>query len=520
MEGFRFSTGMNYHYNLGIHFYAIAQEHGERTAFKYPDGQLYNYKFINELSNQIGCYLLESGLKKGDVIAIFNEKSYIAYSLMLACLKTGIIYSNLDASSPWPRLKKILDTCLPKAIFFDKDEESIRQHCNETFPGTKRIGLFEGEIRDRIEKLDERNLSQDFHGGEAAYIMFTSGSTGFPKGAVMSHNNILNFIHWGISTFNVSHQDIFTNANPIYFDNSVFDFYVSIFSGATLVPLSHDLVKNPAQIVKAINDSGCTIWFSVPSLLVYLLTTKALSGNDFKNITRIIFGGEGFPKNKLKQLFDLFNHRITLYNVYGPTECTCICSSYTIAEGDFSNMNELAPLGNIAPNFGYDILPVDEKNLNFGELALMGPCVGMGYFNDPERTRNSFIQNPKKGFMQYLYKTGDVVERAENGYLHFRGRVDNQVKHMGYRIELEEIEAAFSTLDYVDEVGVVYEKINAELGQIKAFVSISENRQREEILSDLKSLLPPYMIPRIITVLDGLPKNSNGKIDRKQLANL
>jgi D-alanine--poly(phosphoribitol) ligase subunit 1 len=287
------------------------------------------------------------------------------------------------------------------------------------------------------------------------------------------------------------------------------------------VPLSHELVKNARQVVQAINDSGCTIWFSVPSLLVYLLTTKALSANDFKTVRRISFGGEGFPKNKLKQLFGLFSHRMTLYNVYGPTECTCICSSYIISEKDFENMNELAPLGNMAPNFGYAIIPIDEANNNFGELTLIGPCVGLGYYNDVERTDKSFVQNPASRFRQLMYKTGDVVERAANGYLHFRGRVDNQIKHMGYRIELEEVEAALSTLGYVDEVGVVYEKINAEFGQIKAFVSVSDDGiDNARISADVKNLLPPYMVPRVITLLDTLPKNANGKIDRKQLSKL
>ena len=111
--------------------------------------------------------------------------------------------------------------------------------------------------------------------------------------------------------------------------------------------------------------------------MVYLLTTKALTENDFLSIKKISFGGEGFPKNKLKQLFQLFGHRITLFNVYGPTECTCICSSYIISERDFDNMNELAPLGNIAPNFSYEILPTNELNQNVGELLLSGPCVGL-----------------------------------------------------------------------------------------------------------------------------------------------
>jgi D-alanine--poly(phosphoribitol) ligase subunit 1 len=514
---------MGYQYNLGVQFYEVAEQYSRKTALKYPDGSILNYNQLNETSNQAGDFLLENNLKKGDVIAIFNEKTSLAYSLMLGCLKTGMIYTNLDISSPWPRIEKILHTCEPKAIFFDQAENNIIEECKKSFPSVQSFNLADVDLQKEISSRHKKNLelSYEVHGGDAAYIMFTSGSTGFPKGAVMSHNNLLNFIQWGRRTFNINPDDIFTNANPIYFDNSVFDFYTSLFNGATLVPLSHALVKNARALVKAINESQCTIWFSVPSLLVYLLTTKALSKEDFKHIRRISFGGEGFPKNKLKQLYDLFGERVTLFNVYGPTECTCICSSYTISADDFKNMNELAPLGYIAPNFGYEILPLDKNNIHFGELALTGPCVGLGYYNDPDRTGKAFVQNPNRKFHQLMYKTGDVVERALNGYLHFRGRVDNQIKHMGYRIELEEVEAAFSSLHYINEVGVIYEKINAELGQIKAFVSINENNKDNEIiLGDIRKLLPPYMIPRVIRILQTLPKNANGKIDRKQLATL
>lgn len=514
---------MNYQYNLGLSFYEVAKAHHEKAAFRFPDGKQYSYKEINAISNQVAYFLLGKGLKKGDVVAIFNEKSYLAYCLMLACLKSGIIYTNLDVSSPWSRIEKILGNCQPNAIFFDQEAHVAMGDRTTFFPVSLQFNLQNTLLQDEIFSESDKNLqvSTDIHGGDAAYIMFTSGSTGFPKGAVMSHSNVLYFIQWGKATFEVTPEDIFTNANPIYFDNSVFDFYVSLFSGATLVPLSHQLVKNAIEVVKAINESGCTIWFSVPSLLVYLLTTKALKASDFASIRRISFGGEGFPKNKLKQLFDLFGHRITLFNVYGPTECTCICSSYIINGSDFDNMNELAPLGNLAPNFGYSIIPIDPAIADFGELALIGPCVGLGYYNDKERTSNSFVQNPESKFTQLMYKTGDVVEKASNGYIHFRGRLDNQVKHMGYRIELEEIEAAFSTLQYVDEVGVIYEKINAELGQIKAFVSVSEaGITKDKLVTDIKNLLPPYMVPRIIIIVNGLPKNANGKIDRKQLANL
>lgn len=512
---------VKYCYNLGLSFYAISDTHSQRPALKFPDGEVITYHSLNSLSNQIARFLLHEGLVKGDVIAIFNQKSVYAYSLMLACIKIGAIYTNIDISSPWLRNEKILRTCMPKIVFIDGQDNLLSEQINNSFPEIVLHLLSSDFFIDQVSRYPNENLEETLlvHGNDPVYIMFTSGSTGFPKGAVMSHNNVLNFIQWGRETFNVVPEDVFTNANPIYFDNSVFDFYTSLFNGSTLVPLTHEMVKDAKALVKAINDSGCTIWFSVPSLLVYLLTTKALSPTDFSSVTRISFGGEGFPKNKLKQLYELFSARMTLYNVYGPTECTCICSSYVVSEKDFDNMNELTPLGFIAPNFGYEILAENNEQSDFGELALLGPCVGLGYFNDAERTGKSFIQNRKAHYNQVMYKTGDLVERAANGYLHFKGRVDNQVKHMGYRIELEEIEAAFSTLQYIDEVAVIYEKINPELGQIRAFVSISDaGKESKHIVNEIRNILPSYMVPRSVSILASLPKNQNGKIDRKQLA--
>jgi D-alanine--poly(phosphoribitol) ligase subunit 1 len=514
---------MEYQYNLGLKFYEVAARHDNKAALQYPSGETFTYAQINNLSNKIARLLLAKGIRKGNVVAIFNEKSHYAFSLMIGCLKIGAIYTNLDITSPWPRLEKMINSCLPKIIFFDVAGSPITNEVKQNVPLIECNELQDELFIRSLTDVSNENLKETFEvdGNNPAYIMFTSGSTGFPKGAVMSHSNVLNFIQWAMQTFNITEKDILTNANPVYFDNSVFDFYTSIFNGATLVPLAHDLVKNARQLVKAINESNCTLLFSVPSLQVYLLTTKALSKNDFQNIKRISFGGEGFPKTKLKQLFDLFGDRIILYNVYGPTECTCICSSYIITEKDFENMNELATLGYIAPNFSYEILPFEDGNKNFGELALIGPCVGLGYYNDFDRTAKSFIQNKNSLFSQPMYKTGDVVEKAANGHLYFRGRVDNQVKHMGYRIELEEVEAAFNTLDYINEAGVIYEKINTELGQIKAFVSVSGNgKDSKLILNDIKNLLPSYMVPKEVTILNALPKNSNGKIDRKQLAQL
>jgi len=234
-----------------------------------------------------------------------------------------------------------------------------------------------------------------------------------------------------------------------------------------------------------------------------------------KSIKRIIFGGEGFPKPKLKKLFDLFGNRIELYNVYGPTECTCICSSYKISVNDFENMEELAPLGRLSPNF--DFVLINEES-NIGELCLAGPNVGIGYFNDNDRTQNSFIQNPENNtYKDIIYKTGDLVELKQDNFLYFRGRADNQIKHMGYRIELEEIEYAVNNIKDVKEVCVIYNRINDLGGEIKAVVAVSNGLTEKNISNEIKEKLPDYMIPKKIIILDTLPKNQNGKIDRVKI---
>lgn len=375
-----------------------------------------------------------------------------------------------------------------------------------------------------LEKFDKSalDITRKITGENPAYIMFTSGSTGFPKGALITHDNILNLISWSIGTYKIKHTDILTNVNPLYFDNSVFDFYSALFSGACLVPFSKEIITNPVYLMEQINKLRCSLWFSVPSLLIYLDTMKALNKNNLKFVRRIIFGGEGYPKLKLKHLYDLYSNRCEIFNVYGPTECTCICSSYRITFKDFEDLKGFAPLGKIAPNFSYLILDYTEKKTAsniIGELCLLGPNVGKGYYNDPEQTQEKFIQNPYNiQYREIMYKTGDLVRyNYKTDNIYFIGRMDNQIKHMGYRIELEEIEAALNSLKYVSEA-IVLHGFFKKLSQITAVICLKESKGEKGIYDDLMKILPRYMIPNRIFIEKILPKNPNGKIDRKYLS--
>lgn len=512
-----------YEYNLGIRFEVIADERAGETALWFGEREAVTYGELNRLSNRVARMLIQRGLAQGDVVCLSGAKSPYTFACMLACLKIGAVYSILDPDSPVERLRKILHTSRPKLLLAERDLlDKLEKIVTEldVYTSEKETGAVAG----LAGGYDETNLPQTrrITGTNPAYIMFTSGSTGFPKGALMTHANVLNLVEWGRETFSITPDDRLTNVNPLYFDNSVFDFYSALFTGARLVPFSKEEVKDPRRLVEKIDAARCTLWFSVPSLLIFLQTMKATDGRNLSSIRRFIFGGEGYPKAKLKKLYDAYAASSELFNVYGPTECTCICSSYKITERDFEDLQGLPPLGHIADNFSYLILDEEGRSVaagEVGELCLSGPNVGKGYYNDPARTAASFVQNPDNDkFPEVIYKTGDLVRfEPADGKLYIQGRMDNQIKHMGYRIELEEIEAALHRLDYVSEAAALHTAASG-LSRIHAVVASRSAFEDEQIRQDLKRIIPDYMIPSVFHREEMLPKNPSGKVDRRRLA--
>lgn len=509
-----------YIYNLGQLFSHVAENHANNVALKRINGDKVLYVELDELSNRLAWFMREKGIGLRDVVVILNNKSLMSYALMIACLKIGAIYCNLDPKNPIERFNRMLSICKPKLLFFAN--MFSRTVMGSSFQSEHSVNYEQFDFCQQVDSKSsvflEANVLVD--SSLPAYIMFTSGSTGFPKGVVVSHQNVLNFIRWSKNTYKTTSTDVFTNINPMHFDNSVFDFYASLFTGAAIVPVDERLTRNPRRLLDALNIVSPTVWFSVPSMLVYMLNMRALKDEDLPNLRVVTFGGEGFPKNQLRKLWVRWGSRVSFVNVYGPTECTCICSSYFVSAADMDS-DELLPLGHMAPNF-YALIVDDTDQVcergSIGELLIGGPNVGIGYYNNRIKTQEVFVQDPTVSFYSNcVYKSGDLVKiDPDTGMLLFCGRKDNQIKRMGYRIELEEIENAFNTISAVKESAVIY--INNEKIKAKIIACLNASKQDEEVIKNrLKSYLPSYMMPDVYIYLESLPKNQNGKIDRLQL---
>lgn len=506
-------------FNLIALWDEVVENHRNRIALRFSEAGYFTYEQLDGLANQFAGFLSDHGVSKGDRVAICLEKSVSAYAIIFACLKIGAPYLALDPRNPRSRLADIMEQCRPSIFFRQADMEDFMN----AIPS---FVCPEGEILPDFCNTYERTTFRPVYalnGSEPAYLMFTSGSTGSPKGAVMSRDNLFHFIDWTRTAYRFLPEDIHTHLNPLYFDNTVFDIYSTFFSGGTLVPFDFNILQSPSLLAKRIREMRCSVWFSVPTLLIFLQVTKVVNEYNLGSLRVIIFGGEGYPKPKLKALRQALPGT-RLFNVYGPTECTCICSSREIEDADFIDLEGFPALGGMTHVFNYCILDGDHPvpKGEIGELCLGGVCVGLGYWNRRDLTEKVFVQNPvNTAYFERIYRTGDLVRlNPEDGLVYFMGRKDFQIKHQGYRIELQEIETVLNQYEAVDQAGVVYLKNPEKSGEIIAFLALSGSLKENQIREFARQHLPAYMIPNRFYFLDSLPKNANGKIDRNKLINI
>ena len=516
-----------------------AQRVPDREAVRFREHSL-TYRELDELTNKLARSLRESGVQRGDRIGIYVHKSLASVICVIAILKAGGIYVPLDPNAPAKRIAFITRNCNVEVLLTSREKlgslfEIVQERTplkliiltdsgpqvTETVPESLQVVSWDEVCAHEAAPIGTAGAIET----DLAYILYTSGSTGDPKGVMISHRTAFTFINWCYDTFQMGAEDRVTSHAPLHFDLSIFDIFVTIKVGGTCVVVPENLSIFPVQLVRFLQDERITVTYLVPSILSLMVNYGDLPNHDLLALRTILFAGEVFPIKYLKKLVDAIPHA-EYFNLYGPTE-TNVCTYYKVRPTDLApERTQPVPIGIACENievFGVD----DQGNLvtapgKEAELWVRGSCVAEGYWGDPETTARSFVRNPFEPTVdEVVYRTGDIVYLDEDGpNWIYVGRRDHMIKSRGYRIELGEVEAVLYSHDQVSEAAVV--AIPDELigNRIAAFVVPLEGNAptAKELESYCSEQLPRYMIPEKTHFCDVLPKTSNGKIDRRLLA--
>ena len=411
---------------------------------------------------------------------------------------------------PMERIHLILDTIKPATIIVTKENEKTdfgKYNCLK-----KRYELLCNDIIDEKKLMQIREKAIDT---DPVYALFTSGSTGVPKGVLVCHRSIIIYAEWIIQTFQITNETVFGNQTPFYFSMSVLDIYGTIASGASLQIIPKRAFTFVGELADYINERKINTIYWVPSALCLVANFKILEKIGLSCLKKVFFAGEVMPTKQLN-IWRKWLPDAQYANLFGPTEITDI-GIYHILDRNFRD-DEPIPIGK--PCHNMSILVIDDTGKLvttpnvIGELYYRGSFLALGYFDNPEKTATAFVQNPlHSNYPETVYKSGDLVRYNEYGELVYVSRKDYQIKHMGYRIELGEIETVISALDRVERCAVIF---NFEEDEIIAFYE-GRGLHPEVIKEQLRNFLPKYMLPNRIIRERQLPINDNGKIDRKKL---
>ncbi|NOT62977.1 MAG: amino acid adenylation domain-containing protein, partial [Acidobacteria bacterium] len=442
----------------------LLQQWLTKQAEKRPDaigvvmkGERVTYGELEQASNQLARLLQAAGCQRGDRVAFLMPKSPTALLCQLAILKADCAYVPLDSSSPASRLAMIVEACAPRVILAAGPVTKLLSEVLVTAQLTDapKIGLMDEQgqnalpgsfFRQDVANYSAAPLSYQNSSEDAAHILFTSGSTGVPKGVIIKHSNVIHYVNWAVSYFGTNETDKVSGHPPLHFDLSTYDIFGAYAAGAELHLIPAELSLLPNKLAEYIRTEKLTQWFSVPSLLNYWAKLDAPKPCDFPALKRLMWCGEVFPTPGLRYWMQRLPH-VQFTNLYGPTEATIASSYYTMPACPASD-DEPVPIG--LPCAGEELLVLDNELKpapvgEVGDLFIGGVGLSPGYWRDAEKTAAAFIADPRDSSKR-IYRTVDLARMEADGLVYFLGRADSQIKSRGYRIELGEIETALNAL--------------------------------------------------------------------------
>lgn len=515
---------------------AQAQARSEATALVFRGARL-TYGELEETANRLANLLKDAGCRRGDRVGLVMPKMPNAIMAMLGVLKADAIYVPMDPASPAARQARVLEISDCRFILAAGPVgQGLREAlAAATLREKPIIGWLDEEVpagadpapafslRDLVAFPASCPVSVN-SGNDVAHILFTSGSTGLPKGVMITHAAVVHLIQWARSYFGIAHTDRISQHPPLRFDVSTLDIFGTLWSGAELHLVPAELNLLPHKLAQFIRDARLTQWFSVPSVLNLMANFDVLRQDDFPHLRRVLFAGEVLPTPTLIHWMHRLPHaRFT--NMYGPTETTIVSSYYTVPRCP-ADAREPIPIGVACA--GEELLVLDEQLRpvaagEIGGLYIRGVGLSPGYWRDPEKTQRAFLPYPGATDPgDRIYSTGDLARRDPDGVFHFVGRADTQIKSRGYRIELGEIEAALHAIPGLQESAVVAIKSEGFEGWLICCAYVPAADRDVSIAGlreDLARFVPGYMLPARWMRHEVLPKNDNGKIDRPRLRN-
>ncbi len=501
----------------------------EREAFRF-DGRGIGYAALAERANRLANLLIERGVRAHDRVGIYMTKGLELPVALYGILKAGAAYVPIDPNAPLDRVRFIVEDCgiehlvtgasrADKAVEAAAGTEGVRSVIG-AIGQPSHIGRFEIVSWEAVGDAPARDPGVRLVEQDLAYIMYTSGSTGVPKGLMHTHASGRAYAELSAREYGVTREDRLGNHSPLHFDMSTFEYLTAPLCGATTVIISEETTMFPVSLAALIESERLTFWYSVPLALIQLLDRGGLEARDCSSLRWVIFGGEPFPPKHLARLAAQWPHA-RFSNSYGPAEVNQ-CTAYHLPPGPV-DPHEAIPIGPVWE--GAEGLVVDERDLPVspgepGELLIRAPTMMRGYWARPDLNREAFFRREVfPDYEEVFYRTGDLVRERDDGNLVFLGRRDRQVKVRGYRVELDEVEGVLGSLPGVAEAAAVDGTDADGNVSISAAVLLRDgaNVSSEDLYAGAARKLPPYAVPSRVQVLESFPRTGTGKIDRRAL---